>query len=141
MKKMILALAMVMSSQVFAGNCFERVTNDLGLNLSKVICVNAIELKSLHSGTATFTLDGKTVKKNIFLERTQAGLYKVEDIQAIYTSERPECSAAFEGHVDMYLNVSQTEISINKLQGRFVESHNYCEQEGEVTGIISFKRL
>lgn len=143
MKFFALALALV-SSSTFAANCFTRLDSDLGLKLAKQICFNSA---MVDNGVAyvSASFDGVQKMKKIVVGRgtkTANGVvYNLEDLEAVYTSERPECSRAFEAHVHAQITVNQNGgVSVNKLSGQFIEKGDYCYDEGQVTGLIRYSR-
>lgn len=142
MKFLALALAFI-STSTFASNCFTRLDSDLGLKLSKEICFNSAMVEN---GVAFVSLsfDGVQKMKKMVVGKgslTQSGtVYNLEDLEAIYTSERPECSRALEAHVNAQIKVSAEGVQVIKLGGHFIEKGDYCYDQGQVTGIIGYTR-
>ena len=142
MKTLALALAFI-STSTFASNCFTRLDSDLGLNLSNEICFNSVLIEN---GVAYvgLSLDGVQRIKKIIVgkgDETSAGtVFKLDDIEAVYTSERPECSRAIEAHVNAEINVSSKGLHITIVAGEFIEKGDYCYDQGQVTGFIRYSR-
>ncbi|HLW57971.1 MAG TPA: hypothetical protein VKY27_11320, partial [Bacteriovoracaceae bacterium] len=106
--KLIALSLILLSSSAFASTCFTRIDSDLGLKLSKEICFNsALVEKGVAYVSASF--DGVQKMKKIVVgqgTKTSRGVvYKLEDFEAIYTSEHPECSRALEAHVHVEMRV------------------------------------
>ena len=140
----ILALALtLMSTSTFASNCFTRLDSDLGLKLSQEICFNSVLIEN---GVAyvSVSFDGVEKMKRMVVgkgEQTRAGtVFKLDDIEAIYTSERPECSPALEAHVQAEMLVSSKGLEVTKVTGELVVKGDYCYDQGQVTGFIRYSR-
>lgn len=142
MKFLALTLAFF-SFSAFATNCFTRLDSDLGLKLSQEICFNSVLVEN---GVAyvSASFDGVQKMKKIVVGRgvkTNNGVkYKMEDLEAVYTSERPECSRAFEAHVHAELTLTSQGTRVNMVSGEFVEKGDYCYDDGQVTGIIRYTK-
>lgn len=138
----LFALSLILlSSSAFASTCFTRLDSDLGLKLSKQICLNSVLVeKGVAYVSADF--DGVQKMKKIVVgqgTKTSRGVvYKLEDLEAIYTSDHPECSRALEAHVYAEITVNQSEVSFDKVAGEFIEKGDYCYDDGHVTGIIRY---
>ncbi|HLT23399.1 MAG TPA: hypothetical protein VKZ84_08145 [Bacteriovoracaceae bacterium] len=140
MKFFALTLAFV-SFSAFATNCFTRLDSDLGLNLSQEICLNSVQVIG---GVAhvDVSFDGFQKVKRIVvgqgIKKSNGVSYKLEDLEAIYTSEQTYCSRAFEGHVHAQITLTSHALVVDKVYGEFIEKGDYCHDEGQVTGIIRY---
>lgn len=140
MKLIALALALF-SSSTFAANCFIRLDSDIGLRLSRLICFNSVLVEN---GVAyvSASFDGiQKMKKIVVGKGTQTAngtVYKLEDLEAIHVSERPECSRAYEGHVDAQITVTKSAVSFDSVSGVLLEKGNYCYDDGQVIGTIRY---
>jgi len=103
-----------------------------------------LQFSSSEGGVAhvNVSFDGvQKVKKIVVGQGIKNGYgvtYKLEDLEAIYTSEQTYCSRAFEGHVHAQITLNPNAVVVNKVYGEFVEKGDYCHDEGQVTGIIRY---